>query len=132
MNEYLIVPFEIKDEVKELGAFWDNDVKMWYMPKKIKELEKYKRTEIYVPFDDKDIVKNLGAKWDASKKIWVIAKRDSEHFKKWLKRNITFLDIPYDEKDNLKKKGGKWDPKEKKWYFENISVPKEFKQYIIN
>jgi DNA topoisomerase-3 len=132
MNEYLIVPFEKKDEVKELGAFWDNDVKMWYMPKKIKELEKYKRTEIYVPFDDKDIVKELGAKWDGSKKIWVIPKGESEIFKKWLKRNITFVDISYEEKENVKKLGGKWDGKEKSWYFENMSVPKEYEKYIKN
>jgi DNA topoisomerase-3 len=130
MNENLIVPFEKKDEVKELGAFWDADVKMWYMPKKIKELEKYKRTEIYVPFEDKDIVKDMGAKWDSSNKIWVISKYESEKFKKWITRNIIFLDIPFEEKDNVKKIGGKWDSKQKKWYFENTSVPAEFQQYI--
>ena len=41
----------------------------------------------------------MGAKWDGSKKIWVIPKGESEIFKKWLKRNITFVDISYEEKE---------------------------------
>jgi hypothetical protein len=43
---YLAVPFEEKDEVKKLGAKWDNNEKKWYILDNLKNkeilLEKYK------------------------------------------------------------------------------------------
>ena len=35
---YLAVPFEEKDEVKKLGAKWDNNEKKWYILDNLKSL----------------------------------------------------------------------------------------------
>ena len=36
---FLDCPFKDKDEVKRLGAYWDNESKSWYVPKKVKDLK---------------------------------------------------------------------------------------------
>ena len=93
---YLIVPFEDKDKVKELGAFFDTDRKAWYVPKgKDKEIFKKwitdevpkkvgKKMFLKVPFEDKDEVKRIGAKWDKEKKSWYITSDMKEKFTKWI------------------------------------------------
>lgn len=29
---FLNVPYELKDQAKELGCFWDPEFKLWYLP----------------------------------------------------------------------------------------------------
>ena len=41
---YIYVPYEDKDQVKALGARWDNDVKSWYVPEGI-DITKFKAWE---------------------------------------------------------------------------------------
>ena len=97
IETYLSVPFADKDEVKLLGARWDGNKKLWYVPKgkSLKGFEKYifnetavKRVRnIYldVPFDDKDEAKKLGARWDKEKRSWYITNlQDEKLFRKWL------------------------------------------------
>lgn len=77
------VPYADKDEAKQNGAFYDGDLKSWYIPKGEKHknydnlINKYgqpikKGTKIYlnVPYDDKDDAKEKGAWYDADKKAW--------------------------------------------------------------
>ena len=55
---YLAVPFEEKDEVKKLGAKWDNNEKKWYILDNLKNkeilLEKYKINNNPIILDGED------------------------------------------------------------------------------
>ncbi len=94
---YLNVPFEDKDQVKALGARWDNDRKCWYAPKGA-DLSKFtnwmgdgkvpsqvKKAWLDVPFDDKDEAKSMGARWDKDKKRWYVLSNNPrlKEFAKW-------------------------------------------------
>ena len=95
MKIYLKVPFADKDEVKQLGAKWDGDMKSWYIPEGADEstFSKWEthtpspnapKIYISVPFADKDAVKQLGARWDGDKKSWYYtADKDASLFSKW-------------------------------------------------
>ena len=71
---YIDVPFDKKDDVKANGAFWDVDIKKWFVLKTNKDLiNKYPlRTKYYidVKYDEKDEAKRQGAKWDTVAKMW--------------------------------------------------------------
>lgn len=88
---YLNVPFEDKDEVKKLGARWDQDTKKWYVGEfaLVKDFQKWQspqdRQYLKVPFDNKDEAKALGAWYDSDKKQWYVPSGASvAPFKKWL------------------------------------------------
>ena len=89
---YLNVPFEDKDEVKKLGAKWDQDTKKWYVGEfaLVKDFQKWQAPEggrkyLKVPFDNKDEAKALGARFDMDKKQWYISQGTSvAPFKKWI------------------------------------------------
>lgn len=109
---YIDVPFDDKDKVKALGARFDGNTKMWYVPegvdvelfgewKKVGKSEAKrgssekskgsfkpdtgKKTYLKVSFDDKDKVKALGARFDGEKKQWYAPEgADLDKFKQWL------------------------------------------------
>ncbi len=97
IETYLNVPYEDRDKVKLLGARFDGNKKMWYVPKG-KSLEPFgdyifnggkhtnvKKIFLKVPFDDKDEAKSLGARWDNDKKQWFIMSiMDQSKFKRWM------------------------------------------------
>ena len=130
MRYDLEVPFEEKDEARGLGARWDSTKKVWYMDRRIKELEKYLPVYLFVPFEEKDEVKMMGARWNNEFKKWVIPDYRKDDFEKWLLENLTFVDIPFDLKDDAKELGGKWDSFKKLWYFEG-KVPYMFAEYVV-
>lgn len=85
IQTYLNVPFEDKDTVKALGAWFDVTKKAWYVPKNgdVSKFQKWlpngkitktmatlKKIWLKVPYDNKDEVKSLGARWDNDKKQW--------------------------------------------------------------
>jgi len=99
---YLDCPFSEKDEAKGLGAFWDADVRKWYVPENIDKdpfakwfpgtnadyqepvhIEETKRFYLDVEFSDKDEVKKLGARWDPKVRKWWAASEDREKFISW-------------------------------------------------
>jgi len=79
---YLNVPYKNKDDAKSLGAWWDNEKKLWYAPDKtysdlVKKFEKVsskavtgKKIYLHVPFKEKEEAKALGARWDGQEKMW--------------------------------------------------------------
>jgi len=88
---YLNVPFEDKDEVKKLGAKWDQDTKKWYVGEfaPVKDFQKWQspqdRQYLKVPFENKDEAKALGAWYDSDKKQWFVPSGASvAPFEKWL------------------------------------------------
>jgi putative DNA primase/helicase len=101
MKKYIKVPFAEKDDVKNLGARWDKDMKSWYIPEDKNENE-FAKWPIYdpattprevavgnkiylsVPFDDKDAVKSAGGRWDGEKKQWYyLSDTELAKFSKW-------------------------------------------------
>lgn len=99
VQTYLNVPYEDKDLVKSLGAYFDMDKKTWYVPegKDVTPFAKWdahaktvKTIYLDVPFADKDELKALGgAKWDKDKKKWYISSLhpNKKAFEKWIKKN---------------------------------------------
>lgn len=47
-RRFIAVPFGEKDEAKELGAMWDLDFEMWYIPRKLPR-EKFKWGDVLFP-----------------------------------------------------------------------------------
>ena len=99
---YLDCPFSDKDEAKSLGAFWDADVRKWYVPDNLERtlFEKwfpgantaYEEPKIVedsdkffldVDFSDKDKVKKLGARWDPRARKWWTLEKDKGKFSDW-------------------------------------------------
>jgi len=102
---YLNCPFEEKDECKELGGYWDSEVRKWYildgMPTKpferwiennsgplgasVKDQNNEPRVYLDCPFSEKEECKAAGGKWDNDKRKWYIPQGIStDKFSKWL------------------------------------------------
>ena len=105
-RDYIKVPMKDKDEAKALGARWDKDNKLWFIPKNANAdlFAKWPRTSIaekkaeqerkpvytprvtlYVPFSRKDEAKKLGAYWDVRSKQWTCKAEDKAKFSEFLK-----------------------------------------------
>ena len=103
MKNYIKVAFADKDDVKKIGARWDNDVKSWYIPddldknlfkkwpshdpanKPAESISTGTRIYLNVPFADKDAVKTAGGRWDGDKKQWYyLTDKDAAPFKAWI------------------------------------------------
>lgn len=79
---YLNVPYEKKDEVKRLGAWWDAKVKKWYIPfykERFKDYQPFFRwilgnsTFVVVPNQNLYIMETYTTCWKCGKKTKVIA-----------------------------------------------------------
>jgi hypothetical protein len=103
---YLNCPFEEKEECKELGGYWDNEVRKWYIPDgmptkpferwiennsgnsleaSVKDQNNEPRVYLDCPFSEKEECKAVGGKWDNDKRKWYIPQGIStDKFSKWL------------------------------------------------
>lgn len=81
-KQKLLVPFEEKDKVKELGCKWDSVDKFWYYisntNKLPEELKKYKSRQVHIDYETKDHFKSIlkSMKWDAKNKVWECNEND--------------------------------------------------------
>lgn len=81
-KQKLLVPFEEKDKVKELGCKWDSVDKFWYYisntNKLPEELKKYKSRQVHIEYEMKDHYKSIlkSMKWDAKNKVWECNEND--------------------------------------------------------
>ena len=87
---YLDCPFSDKDEAKGLGAFWDADVRKWYVPDNVEN--------------------DLFAKWFPGVNADYQEPDAVEEAEKF------FLDVDFSDKDEVKKLGARWDPRARKWW----------------
>ena len=78
----LIIPYSLKDELKQYKPRWDVECKTWYyegdnIPE---ELEKYVEKVVDIPYKDKDVYKKLysSMKFDRARKTWLVSTEDYE------------------------------------------------------
>lgn len=78
----LFVPYEDKEQIKNLGGKWDADKKYWTC-RRIDEdyFTKWRDVvKLNVSYDDRHKIKKLGAFWDAENKTWVCLSEDVDNF----------------------------------------------------
>ena len=99
---YLDVPYAEKDDAKEKGAWWDNQVRKWYVPDGVDtdlfrkwfqgENPDYLEPEVVaeedrfyldVDFAERAAVKKLGGRWCPQKKKWWAMKEDKDKFRNY-------------------------------------------------
>ena len=88
---YIKVPYNEKDEVKNLGAHWDIDKKLWYCNDttsidNINTISSKWSIILNTSYAEKDEVKGLGAKFDGELKKWLIPPGSNSllAYSKWL------------------------------------------------
>jgi len=84
----IYVPYEKKEDAKKNGAFFDTDLKSWYIPngdnnKNYKYLidnygKPFEKIYLNVPYAEKDYVKEKFAMYDKDKKAWFIYDHNPE------------------------------------------------------
>jgi len=81
---YLLVPFDLKDELKKEGIKWDNEKKLWYCIETTETLKPYVAFVVDVEYDEKDEMKKKykSLKWNSSFKSWLVLGEDFEKMKK--------------------------------------------------
>ena len=111
-KHYLDVPYNKKDEAKELGAKWDKEAKSWYAPSNF-PLEQF-------------------SEWDKNNGHVVQAKNSGEVTQEQAKNvnEKTFLAVPYSEKNQAKAAGAKWDKTAKSWYADSSSDMNKLQKFV--
>ena len=81
---YLLVPFDLKDELKKEGIKWDAEKKLWYCLKITETLKPYVGFFVDVEYDEKDEMKEKykSLKWNGALKSWLVLGEDFEKMKK--------------------------------------------------
>jgi hypothetical protein len=85
-RRYLKVPIKERDEVKKLGARFDQTRELWYVTDDA-DTAVFERWSVYlnVPYEQNGEAKQLGALWDWKKRYWYApAGADLSNFKRWL------------------------------------------------
>jgi hypothetical protein len=79
VRTYLTIPFEYKDESRELGCRWDANMKRWYIPESASNKEEIKKwcaslkTFLNIPFEEKDFAKQeFKVRYDPDMKKWYV------------------------------------------------------------
>ncbi|MDI2113872.1 TraI/MobA(P) family conjugative relaxase [Commensalibacter nepenthis] len=137
-DTYLAVPFEEANKVKEAGAEWDHEKKLWVLKAGLDAEElglgeylegkgKYSTQAHYliVPAGERLQAKELGAKWDKDIQRWYVPSGgDLSKFKEWMKGETTFdkmwqekeeLIVPKEHVELVKSAGAEWNRKDKTW-----------------
>lgn len=153
---YLNVPYDDRNKVKELGAFFDGNNKMWYVPKGkstepfaqwLTNVKTVKKIKLDVPYDDRAEAKALGARWSPEKMTWyILSTMDKEKFKKWIpadgntkmpsgnvaKAKKIPIKVPFDDKDEVKSLGARWSSEKKTWYILSTMDKNKFAKWLKN
>jgi len=89
---YIYVPFSKKDEAKELGAKYDSELKLWYMPP-VKDPLQVEEFWAFLEntYDDKEQLKRMGVKFHPKIKKWFVpntCQYSYSYFIKWWPENL--------------------------------------------
>jgi len=99
---YLDCPYREKEEVKELGAWWDSEKRKWYVPAGL-DCRPFLRWSPRI--DGTLVIQQSSTNGNSSR----------------MGEGIVFgrpvyLDCPYREKEEVKELGARWDTEKRKWY----------------
>ena len=97
---FLAVPFNEKSKAKELGCWWSQYDKLWYIPNNLDDenkaeiLDSFNKARdkiIYlnVKYDDKDDAKSHGARWDKKERRWYIPREALQYNYVYLLENYS-------------------------------------------
>ena len=78
---YLLIPFEIKDKIKETESiFWDVERKLWYCTELTEGLKDYEMYLVDIEYMEKDFWKEKlkSMKWNCHFESWMVDKNDSQ------------------------------------------------------
>ena len=80
---YLLVPFDLKDELKKEGIKWDAEKKLWFCLKITETLKPYVASFVDVEYDEKDEMKAKykSLRWNGAFKSWLVIGEDFEKMK---------------------------------------------------
>ena len=80
---YLLVPFDLKDELKKEGIKWDAEKKLWFCLKITETLKPYVASFVDVEYDEKDEMKAKykSLRWNGAFKSWLVVQEDFEKMK---------------------------------------------------
>ena len=89
---YLNVPYSQKEKVKEKGAKYDPNLKLWYLPpvKDPLDVEEF-WSFLENTYEDRDQLKRMGAKFHSKIKKWFVpdtCKHSFVEFSKWWPENL--------------------------------------------
>ena len=76
---YLLIPFEEKDKLKQLHKIrWDAEKKLWFCTELNDDLKPYQVKKIVIPYESKDIVKAKykNIRFEKETKTWLISLKD--------------------------------------------------------
>ena len=80
---YLLVPYDKKDELKNLyNIKWDTNTKLWYIGEMVEGLKPYTIMKIQVEYADKDLFKSKykSMRWHTIDKTWTCSYDDYIEF----------------------------------------------------
>jgi hypothetical protein len=91
---YLEVPFQIKDIIKNLGCYWEQNNKKWFYYETNENIDsiniliteynnKNKNIYLKIPYKMKNEAKNDGCRWNTNDKLWYITKNNI-YFNKYI------------------------------------------------
>lgn len=77
---YLLIPFNLKDELKKEGIKWDVEKKLWYCIEITEKLKDYEIRYIDIEYMEKDFFKEKlkSMKWDKIERCWMVNNKDFE------------------------------------------------------
>ena len=78
---YLLIPFKIKDTIKESESiFWDVERRLWYCTELTDGLKDYEMNLVDIEYMEKDFFKEKlkSMKWNSHFKSWMVDKNDSQ------------------------------------------------------
>ena len=79
MKHFLYCKFEEKEEIKCLGAKWDEVAKKWYCESMTEILKEYREVNVTIPYDEKDKFREkYSIRWSPDCKSWITSQKISE------------------------------------------------------
>ena len=90
---YLNCPYNEKDDCKNRGAYWDADIRKWYVPEGL-NIDDFKQ---WWPDENHNVIEQVTA----------------------IAPDRFYLNVPFEAKDDAKAKGARWDPELKRWHVPN-------------
>ena len=79
MKHFLYVKFEEKEQIKTLGAKWDEVAKKWYCESMTEKLKEYREVNVTILYDEKDRFKETySIRWSPDAKSWITSENIAE------------------------------------------------------